>query len=584
MGDISSIGSMIDDFNLAIETLSMEDEEIEPDGVPIGTVNSGGMIRMKHQQQFQHQQQFNKEKFNSSMMHNNNKSMLKRRASTGQTNLLDQYYSTTGSISSLLKSTSSTKSTTTTTLSTKTTTTTTTTTGTTKTSSSTFSTSSPYNINQKISILSNNSGSGTTTQSSRATTSNQLQSAVTYSSKMKQTSSNTSNKHQQQQQQQQQPNSIMKSTDLDGSHKPKTLYPTNNQIEQHLQKQQQILIQQQQQFLQIQLEQQRLQNQIHEQMSNAAQLTGTVPVVDVFNENLSTGTSKGHHYYAKHTGTGTNKNREIAVNTEITDISTMATGVDQRMNRDKVLNKTSGATVYINKQQPLSSVNKKDKQISTTTSLSSGTSMYHYSGSTRYDTPSSSGHSSSVNVRALGPLDQSGLDQSSRTRTTASLASSLHRRLPHPTSGDILLQQQQSSRPSSSITVTNISQRSSSPKISRKPVITTRSSAGRIQNCTNVSNLPLENVTILSKKDHHNQIGSTSTTATRATKSAVSMAPNAISLNTLGYLDLDTKNVTFEDESKGQRRKLPEVPKDEEAISSLISTKQLIKEKLSGNL
>ena len=56
---------------------------------------------------------------------------------------------------------------------------------------------------------------------------------------------------------------------------------------------------------------------------------------------------------------------------------------------------------------------------------------------------------------------------------------------------------------------------------------------------------------------------------------------NPLSAN-LGYLDLDTKAVTFEDKFK--RRKLPAAPKEEEFLSSMLNTKKLIKEKLGRKL
>lgn len=70
-------------------------------------------------------------------------------------------------------------------------------------------------------------------------------------------------------------------------------------------------------------------------------------------------------------------------------------------------------------------------------------------------------------------------------------------------------------------------------------------------------------------------------TSSILTKKDPTSARSILGLNQLGYLDLDTKNVSFEgNDSKEKRRKLPTAPKEDESIAAAIATKKLIKEKL----
>ena len=338
--------------------------------------------------------------------------------------------------------------------------------------------------------------------------------------------------------------------DVETIQQTKELIAANSAIEQQLKKQQQILIQQQQQFLQIQIEQQRLQSQMQEQREQQK----LVEEKKMLEEKILQQQKQQQQQIRSSSSNSEKVNREktVAVNTEISQHDIVG---HERTIRDKY-----GHSVT-------SHVMKQDKQVSTSI------------------TPPSSSHSTPTGQvsRSISQMDRHGAStaassrmsgiadggDSMRTRvTSASSSSSLQRRLPHTLSEEnngmptsvTAYHQQSSGRPGFSAISISQTFGSNSPLYARK---------GR--NMTNSRGLPTTSVTAVSSSVYPSSILS---------KKDTSRSIGTSSLNTLGYLDLDTKNVTFENDKK--RRKLPTVPKEDDSISSILATRKLIKESLSG--
>lgn len=366
--------------------------------------------------------------------------------------------------------------------------------------------------------------------------------------------------------------------DVEALRKTKALMVTNSAIEQQLKSQQQILIQQQQQFLQIQIEQQRLQSQMNEQLSEAAKLEHQKLEEEKKKVNLEPLINRDA-YGVRSSPMPDPRYRQdpSTVNTAVNTDNLYEQGYYDRNRHDR----------------PLSSVLKQDKQVSTTPPPSSIHSTP--TGQVGRSLSQTGQHSSTgTNSRMSGGAGDSEAMRP-RVASASSSQSSTHRRTlpqpgeetacPMPTSVTGYHHQQQqhaiakSARVGqpSSVTALNIAQSagSSSPILGRKGAAIPQPPT--IQNAIAKAAASVSMAypsSILNKKP-------TNTTANSAARSVTGTNPLSATLG-LSYLDLDTKNVSFE-EDKSRRRTLPSVPPDE-VETSVISTRKFIKERLNGKL
>lgn len=374
--------------------------------------------------------------------------------------------------------------------------------------------------------------------------------------------------------------------DIETLRQQKALLQSNSQIEQKLQKQQQMLIQQQQQFLQIQLEQQKLQTQMQEQLSSQAlaeqqqkqqqqlQQNG----VNMDNRKQGESVSRNSSNTSRHHHSLSSERRKtmetVAVNTEISQ--------QDMVQADHRLRHKSSAT----------NVMKQDKQVSTSITPPPSSLTSTPTGPIQRPMSQMGGPNSTATSSRMSGMVESDQAMRSRVTSASSSSASMARRLPQPMSGDephsygagsTSYHQQ---RPQSSVTA--ISQRSNSPLVARKTMakgsgIVLPSPSNKIMGTGPTSQLISS---ILAKKAlpiSNSQTGPAPVGGSPAANAARAYLNTTNTFNSLGYLDLDTKNVTFEGD-KGKRRKLPTAPKDEEPVSSMLATRKLIKERLSSGM
>ncbi|KAI2802313.1 hypothetical protein BLOT_010506 [Blomia tropicalis] len=306
-------------------------------------------------------------------------------------------------------------------------------------------------------------------------------------------------------------------------------------IEQQLQKQQQILIQQQQQFLQIQLEQQRLQTQMNEQLTTVAKIEQQKKVDD------------------SGSNAGSRPNSQAGQHVQSQSISTQQQQQPQHENQSAQTNiqrnqsAITKETVAVNTE-----ITHQDMLLEQSPTQTMGNQSHHH-------------RKTQQSSRMM--MKQHADKQVATSNTPPPMPNSVHHRPITSSIGLHHLQQQQLYQTVSNNTIIGgrIVQTNRRPN----PVRVT----GPVQ-----TGYPSS---ILIKKDSTGTTQSTSTSSlTSTTLTTTTTTTTSSQLNTLGYLDLDTKNVTFED-CYEKRRKLPTVPKDEEPISS-IATRKLIKDRLSG--
>lgn len=421
--------------------------------------------------------------------------------------------------------------------------------------------------------------------------------------------------------------------DIEALQRQKALMASNKEVEQQLAKQQQVLIQQQQQFLQIQLEQQRLQAQMQDQMANVTKLerqqeqhkteagasnknndNQTIEQNKMANNNINanrtgvnTGTTMTPTPYSSNINNMTTvvkKKETVAVNTDISQQDLIGTqGIRATVMREK----GTGSGVV-----------KQDKQVSTSTPPSATTTPtghhHHHHHQLQHQSldrierhyvsgPASQlqqqqqqqllqrSHRAAASAHQMAPAEQYHI-RGGVTRVSNAVAVSAHplagtshqqhyqltqqqlnRRLPHPLSEDAAAVAAATAHPQGAIpsrsgpasgamtgTKTKMAnQRSNSPMMTRSKTPTTSMIVKK--------GLPI--------------VSANPVTSSILTKKDPSSARSILGLNQLGYLDLDTKNVSFEgQDSKEKRRKLPTAPKEDESIAAAIATKKLIKEKL----
>ena len=383
----------------------------------------------------------------------------------------------------------------------------------------------------------------------------------------------------------------------------KQFIAANNKIEHELQKQQQILIQQQQQFLQYQLEQQKLATQMQEQQNSAK----------VKIEQIQQQTAQ---QLQQHQQQQQQQQQEIVkqkLNTGVQTSNVRMRDACEQRGTPEVLEKhvypskvTSGEHSQSSRQMESSTTTvsrshrsavirqQSEKDIVTPPLSSSSTPTKGYTeASSHRDTTHHSSHRYSQHRTA----SQMSSNPRVASAATTSSSNSATRRLPAQPTGDestppitsVTGYQAMLSRPSSVTgpSISSASAGSNSPLFGRKQAQQINvgpsggaSSVGSVlpQKITSQQIVPPRNT-----KTGYPIISSQARKKDTAIPSGVRTAigTNPLSAN-LGYLDLDTKAVTFEDKCK--RRKLPAAPKEEEFLSSVLSTKKLIKEKLGRKL
>lgn len=381
-------------------------------------------------------------------------------------------------------------------------------------------------------------------------------------------------------------------------------------IEAQLAKQQQVLISQQQQFLQLQLEQQRLQSVMHEQMERSAkqleldkaeaelvaaqaaqrqqmallqqqqaqlqqQMMAQVPVPSVSTSYSASTMAPEGHPTPPHLMMG----REGGLAGGIYKVEhDLLYG-----RRDDTSSQRENGSGRGSREGVKRTVLKSDKQVSTSTPPSLNS------------TPTSSAEPSRLRDGISTFATTTGSGQARRALPQPNEDAPC----PMPTSVTAYHHQQQKAAGGGGISGLSISA-NNSPLLSRRSALQAQQAqmssgvatsgtsvvknaiGGKPSHSASAGGLPAPGATAVSSYPGSLLSGSgrKGVGPTEQIASQKSGQQSQALVTSLGYLDLDTKNVTFDRWAGRRRRHLPTAPREEDPIASTIATRRLIKEKL----